>query len=60
MSPIRNRVGAPRRTAAVCQAIISTVAASVSGNPCMTIAALSPTSRQSMAVVSSARARAAS
>ncbi len=57
MSPIRKRVGAPRRTAAVCSAMISTVAESVSECPCTTIAALSPTRMQSTAVASSARAR---
>ena len=56
-SPMMKRVGAPRRTAAGCRAIISTVAASVSAWPCTTIAALSPTRMQSMADVSSTRAR---
>jgi len=46
----------PRATAAVCIAIISVVAESVLGKPCMVIARLSPTRMQSTLDRSTARA----
>jgi hypothetical protein len=48
MSVITNRSGAPRATAPVCSAIMSTVAGIVESWPCITMATLSPTSTASM------------